>query len=206
MRLLEFCSSLVFIFGLFGHWRAASRQQEREDWIAETFKDNTDATWSLHHWRDVASITLPIICLSVCLSIIVQSRDSLHRVAKSGRYLYFEEAILHNSVHKGTELGGWIQSPISVKNFKQAGEAFGVLSYWDIADWEDFTCDSRNCCCVSCIALVSLFKAKAVRRKGWWLLLLSPFLCLPPASDEACGAAVHTVMEMKLQVDVVLLE
>ena len=90
---------------------------------------NTDATWSLRHRRDIASITLPITCLSACPSIIVQSRDSLHRVAKSGRYLYLEEAILHNSVHKGTELGGWIQSPISMENCKQAGEAFDVLSY-----------------------------------------------------------------------------
>lgn len=85
---LGFCSSLVFVFGLFGHWRAVSRRQRRLD--SRVLQDNTDATWSLHHQRDIASITLPITCLSACPSIIVQLRDSLHRIARSGRYLYLE--------------------------------------------------------------------------------------------------------------------
>lgn len=101
------------------------------------------------------------------------------------------KAILHKSVHKGTELGGWIESPISMENFKQAGEAFDVLSYWGIAEREDFICDGRNYFCVSRISLVSLFRERAMRRKGWWLLLLSPFLCLPPTSEEAFRAAYH---------------
>lgn len=155
-------------------------------------QDNTDATWSLHHRRDIASIALPITCLSAYPSITVQSRDLLHRVAKSGRYLYLEEAILHNSVHKG-RLDP--QLHFHGKHFKEADETFGLLSYWDNADWEDLIYSSKNCFCVC-------------SQKGQWGEgdgdSPCSLLCLPSTLEEVFGAAVGAVVEMQLQPDVLL--
>lgn len=109
---------------------------------------------------------------------------------------------MHKSVHKGTELGGWIESPISMENFKQAGEAFDVLSYWGIAEWEDFICDGRNYFCVSRISLVSLFRERAMRRKGIVTSLALSF----PLPLQRKLLELLTMMEMWQQPDFALLE
>lgn len=62
-------------------------------------------------------------------------------------------------------------------DFKQAGEAFDVLSYWDIADWEHFISNGRNCFCLTRHSS-EFVQRKDNEEKG--MLLSSAF---PPSSE-----------------------
>jgi len=90
-----------------------------------------------------------------------------------------------------------------MRSCKQAGEAFGALSYWDTAGWEDFICNGRNCFCISCPS-GEFAQRKGDEEKGNGDFSCSLLLCLPPTSEDAF--AVRTVMEMQLQPDIVSLE
>lgn len=88
---------------------------ERQEWLAETFS----MVQMLHDPFITEGTLLQLLCQSPVSQPVCQllySEDSLRRVAKSGRYLNLEEAILHKSVHKGTELGGWIPFPWEISS------------------------------------------------------------------------------------------